>query len=47
MKDGAFFDTLLGIVVGLYFTSQDRFFEFHQLIVDRLADDAPQVGTLT
>jgi hypothetical protein len=27
MKDGAFFDTFLGITLGLYFTSHDRFSE--------------------
>lgn len=36
MKDGAFFDAFIGVAIGMYFTTPDRFREFHDLIVERL-----------
>lgn len=36
MKDAAFFDAFLGVAIGMYFTSSERVWEFHELIVDRL-----------
>lgn len=36
MKDAAFFEAFLGVAIGLYFTSSERVWEFHELIVDRL-----------
>lgn len=39
MKDGAYFDVFLGIAIGMYFTSDDRFSAFHELIIDRLSFD--------
>ena len=37
LKDGAFFDTFMGIMIGMYFTTKDRFWDFHELITDRLS----------
>jgi hypothetical protein len=39
LKDGAFFDTFMGIMIGMYFTTKDRFWDFHELITDRLSFD--------
>jgi hypothetical protein len=39
MKDGAFFDTFLGIALGMYFTTGDRFYQFHESIMERLTFD--------
>ena len=36
MKDGAFFDSFIGVAIGIYFTTHERFLHFHELIVDRL-----------
>jgi len=36
MKDGAFFDTFIGVAIGMYFSTHERFTEFHELIVERL-----------
>ncbi len=36
MKDGAFFDAFIGVAIGMYFTTSERFTEFHELIIDRL-----------
>lgn len=39
MKDGAFFDTFIGIAIGMYFTTQERFPKFYELIIERLNFD--------
>ena len=39
LKDGAFFDAFMGVTIGMYFTTRDRFREFHELIIDRLSFD--------
>ena len=36
MKDGAFFDTFIGVAIAMYFTNRERLNEFHQLIIERL-----------
>lgn len=39
MKDGAFFDAFLGVAIGMYFTTHERFHDFHELIVERMTFD--------
>ncbi|MBB5320307.1 hypothetical protein [Marinobacter oulmenensis] len=37
IKDAAFFDAFMGVAIGLYFSRNDRFYTFHELVVERMS----------
>lgn len=39
LRDGAFFDLFMGIAIGMYFTTEDRFWQLHHLVIEHLSFD--------